>query len=457
MTARVLVVDDVLANVKLLEARLSAEYFEVLTACNGQEALDLLATERVDVVLLDIMMPGMDGFEVCKRIKSAPETMHLPVVMITALDQPTDKIHGLRVGADDFLAKPVDDIGLMTRVRNLARLKALNDEMRLRMSSGAEIGLVSGAKPDWSGAEAGARILLVEDQERAVQRVVAALSKMHTVDVEAGPQAALVRLGEEAPYDLLIASLNLAGADGLRLCSQVRTLERLRHLPIMVVTELADEQRLLRALDMGVNDYLTRPIDRHELLARVRTQIRRKRHSDYLRNSLSASLELAVTDALTGLFNRRYLEKHAKALADQARATGSPLSTLVLDIDHFKSVNDTHGHAAGDSVLCEFAERLRCNTRGVDLACRLGGEEFVVVMPDTPLWRARQIAERLRSCVAGEPFRIDAATQVTVTVSVGLAALEAPCESLDALVGRADQALYAAKREGRNRVVADAA
>ena len=456
MTARVLVVDDVLANVKLLQARLSAEYFEVLTAGNGQEALDLLETERVDVVLLDVMMPGMDGFEVCRRIKSEPATMHLPVVMITALDQPTDKIHGLKAGADDFLTKPVDDIGLVTRVRNLARLKALNDEMLLRMSSGAEIGLVAGTGPDRSKAEVGARILVVEDQERAVQRIVAALGKMHTVDVEASPQAALARLGDNA-YDLLIVSLALAGADGLRLCGQVRSLERLRHLPIMIIVEDCDEQRLLRALDMGVNDYLMRPVDRHELIARARTQIRRKRHSDYLRNSLNASLELAVTDALTGLFNRRYLETHAKALAEQANAAGSPLSALVVDIDHFKSVNDTHGHAAGDSVLREFAQRLRRNTRGVDLVCRMGGEEFIVVMPDTPLWRARQIAERLRSGVAAEPFRVNAATQITVTASVGLATLETAGEGMDALFSRADQALYAAKREGRNRVVADAA
>ena len=456
MTARVLVVDDVLANVKLLQARLSAEYFEVLTAYNGQEALDLLETERVDVVLLDVMMPGMDGFEVCRRIKSDSATQHLPVVMITALDQPTDKIHGLRAGADDFLAKPVDDIGLVTRVRNLARLKALNDEMLLRTSSGAEIGLVRGATPDWGKAEVGARILLVEDQERAVQRVVAALSKMHTVDIEPEPQAALARLGG-ASYDLLIASLALASTDGLRLCSQVRSLERLRHLPIMAVVEADDEKRLLRALDMGVNDYLLRPIDRHELIARVRTQIRRKRHSDYLRDSLNASLEQAVTDALTGLFNRRYLDTHAKALIEQARAAGSPLSTLVMDIDHFKSVNDTHGHAAGDSVLREFAQRLRRNTRGVDLVCRMGGEEFIIVMPDTPLWRGRQIAERLRSCIATERFRINAGTQITVTASVGLATLETSEGGMDVLFSRADQALYAAKREGRNRVVADAA
>ena len=456
MTARVLVVDDILANVKLLEARLSAEYFEVLTAYSGREALQLLETERVDVVLLDVMMPGMDGFEVCRRIKEQAKTMHLPVIMITALDQPSDKIQGLKAGADDFLTKPVDDIALITRVKNLTRLKALNDEMLMRVSSGADIGLLSSAIADWTKAEGGARILLVEDQERAVQRVVAALSKIHTVDVETDLQAALLHLGDR-PYDLLIVSLALSGADGLRLCSQVRSLERMRHLPIVVIVEPDDEPRLLRALDMGVNDYLSRPIDRHELLARVRTQIRRKRHSDHLRNSLDASVELAVTDPLTGLFNRRYLETHIAALAEQARSTGRPLSVLVVDIDYFKSVNDTYGHPAGDTVLREFAQRLRRNTRGIDLICRMGGEEFTVVMPDTSIQRARQVGERVCSCIAAESFRINPATQLHVTASVGLATLEHPGESMDALLKRADQALYAAKREGRNRVVADAA
>jgi two-component system cell cycle response regulator len=455
MTARVLVVDDILANVKLLQARLSAEYFEVLTAYSGSEALELLEAERMDVILLDVMMPGMDGFEVCRRIKSNPRTTHLPVIMVTALDQPADKIQGLKAGADDFLPKPVDDIALITRVKNLARLKTLNDEMLMRVASGAEIGLLPGVGIDWTKAESGARILLVEDQERAVHRVVAALTKMHAIDVETDLQAALLHLGDQ-PYDLLIVSLTLAGADGLRLCSQVRSLERIRSLPIIVVAEGADETRLLRALDMGVNDYLTRPIDRHELLARVRTQIRRKRHADYLRASLNESVEFAVTDALTGLFNRRYLDVHLKTLAEQAKDTGRPLSVLLTDIDHFKSVNETYGHPAGDGVLREFAERLRRNTRGVDLACRMGGEEFIIVMPDTPLEQARHVADRVCACIAAEPFRAGGA-QLDVTASVGVATLADPQESMDALFHRADQALYAAKRNGRNRVVADAA
>ena len=132
MSARVLVVDDILANVKLLEAKLTAEYFDVVTALSGQEALDLIEVNHPDIVLLDIMMPGMDGFEVCRRIKANPASMHVPVVMVTALDQPSDRVEGLECGADDFLTKPVDDIALFARVRSLVRLKMMTDELRVR-------------------------------------------------------------------------------------------------------------------------------------------------------------------------------------------------------------------------------------------------------------------------------------------------------------------------------------
>jgi two-component system cell cycle response regulator len=455
MTARVLVVDDILANVKLLEARLQAEYFEVLTASSGQQALDICARERVDVVLLDVMMPGMDGFEACRRIKSAPATSHVPVIMVTALDQPSDKVQGLEAGADDFLTKPVDDIALITRVKNLARLKMLHDEMSMRASTSQQMGLGTNSLAQSLRGDSG-RILLVDDHPRSAARILEALGKAHDAFVERDIQAALMKLAQYN-FDLLIVSLSLTSADGLRLCSQVRSLDRTRHLPIIVLVEPGDDARLLRGLDMGINDYLMRPIDRNEMLARVKTQVRRKRHADFLRTRLEESVEHAVTDALTGLHNRRYMEGHLRTLVDEAVGNGRPLSLLVTDIDHFKNINDTYGHDAGDTVLKEFAARLRRNTRGMDLACRMGGEEFVVIMPETEIARARQVAERVRSCIAAEPFRVNATTQVPLTTSIGIAMLERTDDTPETIFKRADNALYAAKREGRNRVVADAA
>src|SRR5882757_7792092 len=167
MTARVLVVDDILSNVKLLEAKLSAEYFEVMSAFNGLECLAKMEDTIPDIVLLDVMMPGMDGFEVCRRIKTNPRTAHVPVVMVTALDQPSDRVAGLDAGADDFLTKPVDDAALFARVRSLVRLKMMTDELRMREETGQSMGLHDPAL-NYSDANPTGRILIIEDRPESV-------------------------------------------------------------------------------------------------------------------------------------------------------------------------------------------------------------------------------------------------------------------------------------------------
>ena len=214
----------------------------------------------------------------------------------------------------------------------------------------------------------------------------------------------------------------------------------------------------MRALDLGVNDYIVQPIDRNELQARVRTLIRRKRYSDRLRDNVQLTMEMAITDSLTGLHNRRYLERHLAILVDQATSRGRPLSLLLIDIDHFKRINDTYGHLAGDKVLVEFARRVRAAVRGIDLAGRFGGEEFVVAMPDTDAALGYSVGDRIRTLISAEPFRIAEGSQpIMVTVSVGVSSIEDPSDSPTSLLARADTALYEAKRAGRNRVAAAAA
>jgi two-component system cell cycle response regulator len=456
MTARVLVVDDVLPNVKLLEARLSAEYFDVLTAMNGPEALAICAQGLCDIVLLDVMMPGMDGFEVCTRLKADPATAHIPVVMVTALDQPAARVRGLEAGADDFLTKPVDEIALLARVRSLARLKVVLDELRARADTASTLGVPNALLSTMSDMGTGGRVLVVDDRTGSSERIKGALSKDYQVEVEADPQEALFRAAEGA-YDLFVISLGLKDYDGLRLCSQLRSLERTRNLPILMIADVEDRTRILRGLDMGVNDYLLRPVDRNELLARVRTQMRRKRYADALRENVQASIEMAIVDALTGLNNRRYLENHLAGLVDQSVTRRRPMSMMILDIDHFKKVNDTYGHDAGDDVLRQVAQRLRRTVRQADLICRLGGEEFVVVMPDTGIEIAKLVAERVRQSVETSLFSIEEGRRsIPVTISVGLAQSDRD-RNPDALYKRADRALYRSKNEGRNRVSADAA
>ena len=456
MTARVLVVDDILSNVKLLEAKLTAEYFEVVSAFNGLECLAKIDEAAPDIVLLDVMMPGMDGFEVCRRIKNNPRTAHIPVVMVTALDQPSDRVAGLDAGADDFLTKPVDDAALFARVRSLVRLKMMTDELRMRETTGQSMGLIDPATTLMDANPTG-RILIIEDRPESVAWFATALQPGHEVASVDTFEEALVRV-RGGDYDLIVVSLGMRGFDGLRLCSQLRSLPEGRNVPILVVVTDGDRRKLTQALEMGVNDYLTRPVDKNELVARVRTQLRKKRYADRLRHNVQLSLEMAITDQLTGLHNRRYMTRHLDNLVSTAGRTAKPLAFLILDIDYFKSVNDGHGHDIGDEVLKEFANRISANVRGIDLACRYGGEEFVVVMPDTDMALAFSIAERLRKSIETTPVVISRAPgKLNITISIGIAATQGPADTGDALLHRADQALYSAKRSGRNRVVTAAA
>lgn len=456
MTARVLVVDDIPANVKLLEARLVAEYFDVVTAEDGFKALDICDQEQVDIILLDIMMPGMDGFEVCERLKANPKTAHIPVVMVTALDQPSDRVRGLKAGADDFLTKPVNDLQLIARVKSLVRLKAVSDELRLRAETAREIGIEEMLRSDGLMQTPG-RVLVADGRASSQERIVRALKPVAEVDAVTEPQAALLKAASN-PFELVIVNSNFEDYDPLRLCSQLRSLERTRFLPLLLVAEQGADDMVARALDLGVNDYILRPIDPNELVARSLTQIRRKRYNEHLRLNLQHTMELAIVDGLTGLNNRRYLDNHLKILFDRAAVRGRPISICMTDIDRFKLVNDTYGHDVGDEVLREFAARIRSTVRGADLACRYGGEEFVVVMPDTSMELATSIAERLRAIIEDKPFHVRSIDrELSITASLGIATSSGAFGAPDELLKQADRALYEAKHTGRNRVVAAAA
>ena len=455
MTARVLVVDDLLPNLKLLEAKLSNEYFQVETAMNGAEALAAIDADPPDIILLDIMMPGMDGFEVCERIKANPETAHLPVVMVTALSDRSDRVRGLEAGADDFLTKPVDDRALFARIRSLVRLKMLMDEWRLRERTSESLAVLGGDAVPVMETGKDARILIVEDKEfYATQLAEILAADGHETTVVAKPQESIDRLTAD-DFDMIVIELRLEDQDALRLCAGIRSIDALRHIPILLLAEETDADRLAKAMDLGCNDYVLRPVDRNELLARCRTQVRRRRYQEKLRDNYERSFEMALTDGLTGLYNRRYLEAHLGGLIERISGGRRHLSVIMFDIDHFKKINDTYGHAAGDEVLQELCARIMKGVRSFDTVARYGGEEFVVVMPETDINVAMTVAERLRQGVADQPFTaITTDKKLDVTISIGVAEVDvAGGDTTVSLIHRADEALYAAKSAGRNRVM----
>lgn len=454
MSARVLVVDDILPNVKLLEAKLTCEYYDVITATSGQEALDKIASDNPDIVLLDVMMPGMDGFEVCTRIKNNPDTAHIPVVMVTALTDIQDKVRGLEAGADDFLSKPINDTALMARVRSLARLKMAMDEWRIRENAANQFGIVTEKTNLMQEPIEGARILLIEDKDFDKNKIINSLSGDLNIVMSAPDGIKAMEMVSSQDFDVLMVSLNLKEEDGLRLCSHLRSNERTRSLPIIMIGEERDMPRIAHGMEIGAYDYILRPIEKSELIARVRTQIRRKRFQERLRSSYEISLSLALTDSLTGLYNRRYLEVHLQKLIESNANSKKALGILMMDIDHFKIVNDTHGHAVGDEVLKVFAERLKNNTRSFDLIVRLGGEEFVVILPDVSPERAYMVSERLRRSIGENP--ISCAVEggsITVTTSIGGAIINNGEHAIETVLERADKCLYEAKHTGRDRTI----
>ena len=444
MTARILIVDDVPANVRLLEAKLAAEYYQVATARDGFEALSTARHWQPDLILLDVMMPGMDGLECCRRLKDDAGTAHIPVIMITALHAVPERVAALEAGADDFLSKPVEIGTLMARVRSLVRLKRLLDEWRARCDTARALGLEDGAESPVS-AVGGRALVVVEDQAQAAL-VTRALGHE---DIAARQPCSAAELAAEGGLDLVVLSLSLTRDDPLRLASRLRAAEGTQHVPLLLIADPDQPDLSRRAFNLGASDWVLEPICENELRVRARNQVRRKRYQDRLRAELGRALELAATDPLTGLYNRRYLTRHLRGLLSAIPPPN--VSLLMIDVDRFKRLNDALGHGTGDRALQAVAATLRANIRVSDTLSRVGGEEFVVVMPSTSAAEATAAAERLRQAVAALDGDFRRGQVEGLTVSIGIAH-SGPSAEPEALLDAADAALYQAKRAGRNRI-----
>lgn len=462
MPGRILVVDDVATNRVVLRSKLTAAYYDVREAGSGEEALLMAALEEPDLVLLDVMMPGLDGFEVCRRLKSDPATMHVPVIIVTALADPQDRVDGLEAGADDFLTKPFDDIALFARVSSLTRMKMMIDELRLRDETSRDLGQEDAASFMSAAPPSGTEILVVSDDTALVATLQSTLRDALRCRVQhCADEAAMRALMANNDFDAFLLDDRPAGsghgADALRLCAVLRTRPETRQAAVLVIVGEGRSDRANVALDIGASDYVLQPIDTAELTARMRSQLRRKRYSDQLRSNMRDSMVQAVTDHMTGVYNRRYAAGHLENLLARKAESGAPLAAMMLDLDRFKSINDRFGHPAGDRVIREFARRLVASCRPADLVARMGGEEFLVVMPDISPELAARVAERVRAAVEEPDFSIsDEGDTLGVTVSIGLAIHEQD-ESADELIRRADLALYDSKNAGRNRVTLHAA
>jgi two-component system cell cycle response regulator len=446
MNGKVLIVDDQLLNLKLLAAHLEAAGYEVCKASSGEEALRAVPEFTPDIVLLDIMMPGLDGYEVTRRLRGDPATSTIPIVLLTALEGTGEKVQGLDAGADDFLTKPVNRSELLARMRSLIKLKRLQEELKAKTELSP---LPRATAPRAPGKRT---ILLVEDDERTVKhtRLVLENGGYATVVARSGGEAAAV-LAASAP-DLVLLDLMLPDMNGLELLARIRADAAHAELPVLITSALGDLDTKVKGIDTGADDYLVKPVNPFEMLARIKSNLRKLEASRRLRAELDAAASLAITDPLTGLYNRHHLVTVLEKELAAAQRHRKVFSLLLLDLDHFKSVNDTCGHLVGDAVLKELALLLGKLLRASDTAARFGGEEFLVVLPDTDLPGALVLAERFRQAVADHAF--PPLGERRLTVSVGVASSRPEDRAVNDVVGRADEALYRAKTAGRNRVLA---
>ncbi len=453
VSGKILVVDDVATNRIVMKVKLSSACYEVLQACGGREALQLVRREMPDLVLLDVMMPDLDGFAVCSALKNDPSTAHIPIIMVTALADTSARLKGLQAGADDFLNKPLDEITLLARVRNLLRQGSSALDRRMRDQTRFALGRKGLAADDAAALAPGHIALLCASPKSALRWTQALNARLPDEVISVNRETALEG-GKEATDLFVLECSETAPTDALHLMAELRARPRTRNAGFVMLLPERHQRLTALALDQGAHDVLILPVATEEIALRLRSQIGRKRQADQLRTDVADGLQLAVIDPLTGLFNRRYALNHLENISIRAQATGRDFAVLMLDLDHFKKVNDHYGHKAGDQVLVTLTNRLRVNLRAMDLIARIGGEEFLITLPESNAQQAQDIANRLRTVIQDSAVILEDGTPVDMTVSLGLSMGEPLSGTTDIalLLERADRALYAAKAQGRNQV-----
>ena len=460
MQGKILIVDAISTNRIVLKVKLASAFYEVVQAATADEACVAALRHAPDLIISAMALPDCDAAQLCARLHRHPQTRAVPLMVVGCRPDAEARLRALEAGVQDVMLKPIDDTLLLARVRSLIRAHNSAAEWQMRDDTSRALGF---AEETTDFGPPGRCVVVGDghgsDPEHAAPIASATARQSHLRN--AGNSTSRSRSGKIPDVFILILQQDdTHSGDILRLLAAVRATAITRHAGILVLQQRADPGLGAYALDLGADDLMSDGFDATELTLRVKAMMRRKRIADQLRATVRTGLKAAVSDPLTGLHNRRYAMPHLTRVAEHAAATGRSFAVMVADLDHFKQINDLYGHASGDAVLVEVARRLRENLRGVDLVARIGGEEFLIVMPATPLSEARIAASRLCRKIGGQGFKVPGATEpihVTISIGVTIGGLrrtpdEATPVDANDLLDVADKALYAAKMQGRNQV-----
>jgi two-component system cell cycle response regulator len=449
--ARILIVDDEVKNLKLLKAYLGVEDYDIITAGNGQDALLKVSQSPPDVILLDIMMPGISGYDVTRRIKQNKDTAGIPIILLTALSSEKDKSRGMDAGADEFLTKPINKTELIARLHSMIRLKRFQEQLCFRDQSKLLIDpsfdrstLVNNRVPT---------ILVVEDDDKDAFLLNKQLENEPYIlkRVKTGESAVREALNE--PIDLILLDIMLPGISGFDVCRRLKGDEQVSNIQIVVMTSLRDLDYRIQGTELGADDYLVKPVNSRELKARVQALLKKKRYIDKLHHRYEKALNHAISDGLTGVYNHAYFKRFFELEIKRSLRHKHPTSLLLLDLDNFKQINDRFGHLTGDRILIQVAHAISKKVRDTDFTARYGGEEFAVILPYSGIEESRDVAERIRRSISLE-ISVPGITSESqlVTTSIGAANCPADGQDVETIIRKADEMMYLAKQCGKNQV-----
>jgi two-component system cell cycle response regulator len=449
---KILVVDDEPKNVKLLAAILSRYRFEVLTAYNGQEAIDITQQKSPDIILLDIMMPVMNGYQVIEKLKSDPLTERIPVILITALDGEEVKLKGQKLGAEEILKKPVDTTELIVRINTMLRLKQYKEQLSIRKKS-EEVFSIKQILAKERLLQDCPQILLVEDNPNDVKIIKSLLHELNYRILVAENGADAIKISQNQQIDLVLLDIMLPDTNGFQICKQLKENNATHNIPVIITTSLNDQESRIEGIKAECEDFLTKPINGFELRAKIELFIKKKKQLDDLQKQYQTMLNLATNDGLTGLNNQLHFKRSLELEIKRAYRHSHCLSLIMIDLDNFKKYNDSLGHLTGDKILHALAQIIQENVRETDFAARYGGEEFAVILPFTKSTDTTIVAERIRVGVENLHKQLPIPPElVPITVSIGVATYPTHAFSANDLIIKADEMLYYAKQTGKNRI-----